>query len=110
MRIGIDVGGTNTDAVLVDGMEVLASHKTPTTADVGSGIISALENIFRKGSSRPDQISAVMIGTTQFIHAVVERKRLLKSAAFRIALTATQALPPMIDLTPDLRGAIGNHE
>jgi N-methylhydantoinase A/oxoprolinase/acetone carboxylase beta subunit len=109
MRIGIDVGGTNTDAVLVDGMEVLASHKTPTTADVGTGIISALENIFRKGSSRPDQISAVMIGTTHFTNAVVERKRLLKSAAIRIALPATQALPPMIDWPPDLREAIGNH-
>ena len=29
MRIGIDVGGTNTDAVLMDGTNVLASYKTP---------------------------------------------------------------------------------
>ena len=42
MRIGIDVGGTNTDAVLMDGREVLAEVKTPTTPDVTGGIIAAL--------------------------------------------------------------------
>jgi N-methylhydantoinase A/oxoprolinase/acetone carboxylase beta subunit len=109
MRIGIDVGGTNTDAVLVEGTEVLASHKTPTTPDVGSGIITALESVFRGSNHRPDEISAVMIGTTHFTNAVVERRRLLKSAAIRIALPATQALPPMIDWPADLREAIGNH-
>jgi N-methylhydantoinase A/oxoprolinase/acetone carboxylase beta subunit len=109
MRIGIDVGGTNTDAVLMEGMEVLASHKTPTTADVGSGITSALQNVFLGGSCRPEDVTAVMIGTTHFTNAVVERRRLLESAAIRIALPATQALPPMIDWPPDLRKAIGNH-
>jgi N-methylhydantoinase A/oxoprolinase/acetone carboxylase beta subunit len=109
MRIGIDVGGTNTDAVLMDGMDVLASHKTPTTADVGTGITSALRHVFQDGSCRPDQVTAVMIGTTHFTNAVVERRRLLAAAAVRIALPATQALPPMIDWPPDLREAIGNH-
>jgi N-methylhydantoinase A/oxoprolinase/acetone carboxylase beta subunit len=109
MRIGIDVGGTNTDAVLMEGMEVLASHKTPTTADVGSGITSALQSVFLRGSCRPEDVTAVMIGTTHFTNAVVERRRLLQSAAIRIALPATQALPPMIDWPPDLREAIGNH-
>ena len=42
MRIGVDVGGTNTDAVLVDGREVLAEAKTPTTPDVTGGISSAI--------------------------------------------------------------------
>ena len=37
MRIGVDVGGTNTDAVLMDGARVLASTKTPTTANVSRG-------------------------------------------------------------------------
>ena len=42
MRIGVDVGGTNTDAVLVDGHDVLAAAKTPTTPDVTGGIATAL--------------------------------------------------------------------
>ena len=45
MRIGVDVGGTNTDAVLMDGASVVATHKTPTTANVSSGIVSALEHV-----------------------------------------------------------------
>ena len=36
-RIGIDVGGTNTDAVLVEEIAVLGSYKTPTTSDVTTG-------------------------------------------------------------------------
>ena len=45
MRIGIDVGGTNTDAVLMNGLEVLGWRKTPTTPDVGSGIIKVLRDL-----------------------------------------------------------------
>lgn len=41
MRIGIDVGGTNTDAVLMEGNAVLAEIKTATTEDVTSGIVVA---------------------------------------------------------------------
>src|SRR5437660_11194803 len=41
-RIGIDVGGTNTDAVLLDGARVVHAVKTPTTEDVTGGIVAAL--------------------------------------------------------------------
>jgi len=33
-RIGIDVGGTNTDAVLLEDDRIVHAIKTPTTADV----------------------------------------------------------------------------
>ena len=42
IRVGIDVGGTNTDAVLLDGTAVLHAAKAGTTADVTSGILAAL--------------------------------------------------------------------
>ena len=41
-RIGIDVGGTNTDAVLLEDGLVVHAVKTPTTGDVTGGILSAL--------------------------------------------------------------------
>jgi len=44
-RIGIDVGGTNTDAVLIDGNRVLVAVKTATTADVLGGVRTALSKL-----------------------------------------------------------------
>ncbi len=109
MRIGIDVGGTNTDAVLMDGLDVLAWRKSPTTADVGSGIVTVLEGVLAESNVGAGEIQAVMIGTTHFTNAVVERKRLLEVAAIRLGLPATKALPPLIDWPEDLRGALGDH-
>ena len=44
-RIGIDVGGTNTDAVLLEDARVVHAVKTPTTADVTSGVTDALRRL-----------------------------------------------------------------
>ena len=109
MRIGIDVGGTNTDAVLMDGRKVVAEVKTPTTADVTSGVVTALRNLVGERLSKPGQVQAVMIGTTHFTNAVVEAKRLMPTAAVRLGLPATQALPPMVDWPERLRTALGGH-
>ncbi len=108
-RIGIDVGGTNTDAVLMDGIEVVAWHKTPTTPDVGGGIVVALASVMAEGGVGPGDVGSVMIGTTHFTNAVVERRRLLPVAAVRLGLPATKALPPMIDWPEDLRATLGGH-
>jgi N-methylhydantoinase A/oxoprolinase/acetone carboxylase beta subunit len=109
MRIGIDVGGTNTDAVLMDGRQVVAEEKTPTTADVTTGIIAALKTLIADTGVASDQIQAVMIGTTHFTNAVVEAKRLMPTACVRLGLPATQALEPMVDWPERLREALGNH-
>jgi N-methylhydantoinase A/oxoprolinase/acetone carboxylase beta subunit len=109
MRIGIDVGGTNTDAVLMDDRHVLAEVKTPTTPDVTSGIVSALRTLISDSGVEASQVQGVMIGTTHFTNAVVEAKRLMPTAAIRLGLPATQALPPMVDWPDRLRQALGNH-
>ncbi|MCC6674033.1 MAG: hypothetical protein IT339_02470, partial [Thermomicrobiales bacterium] len=79
-RIGIDVGGTNTDAVLMRGTEVVAKIKTPTTDDVTSGITTALNHVLGVSQTPTSDIAGVMIGTTHFTNAVVERKRLQPTA------------------------------
>ena len=107
LRIGIDVGGTNTDAVLMNGLEVLATVKTPTTEDVTSGITAAMRHVLAASGTPTASIAAVMIGTTHFTNAVVERRRLQKTAAVRLGLPATAALPPMTDWPDDLKEALG---
>src|SRR5579875_755069 len=106
MRIGIDVGGTNTDAVLMDGRRVVAAVKRATTSDVTGGIVEALEAVLRDGGADAGAIEAVMIGTTHFTNAFVER-RVAPAACVRLGLPATQALPPMVDWPDDLRTASG---
>ena len=108
MYIGIDVGGTNTDAVLMDGDVLVGKIKNPTTPDVTSGIISCLNTLI---NSRPDvgQIDAVMLGTTHFVNALLQRRELAPSAALRLCLPATTMLPPLVDWPGDLKKSIGAH-
>jgi len=107
VRIGIDVGGTNTDAVAMRGREVLHAVKAATTADVTGGVLDALQTLLRDVA--PASVSVVMIGTTHFTNAVVQRRDLEPTAAVRLGLPATECLPPMVDWPVDLRDAIGNH-
>ncbi len=107
MRIGIDVGGTHTDAVILDGDKIIAATKALTSADVVSGVSNALDEILSSGGVVPKAIKTVMIGTTQFTNAIVERRELSPMAAIRIALPSGQGMPPMIDWPADMVSAIG---
>ena len=100
---GIDVGGTNTDAVLVDGGQIIAWAKVPTTQDVYSGIVGALARI-------PDASVAtrVHIGTTAFTNALIERRELASVAAIRAGKPVSESLPPMTDWPDDLQAAVRN--
>ncbi|NJO05369.1 MAG: hydantoinase/oxoprolinase family protein [Chloroflexaceae bacterium] len=109
LRIGIDVGGTNTDAVLLEGRQVVGWVKTSTTADVTSGITAALQRLLATHPVDMHAIRGVMIGTTHFTNAVVQRRHLMPTAAVRLGLPATKVLPPMVDWPADLRDTIGNH-
>lgn len=97
MHIGIDVGGTNTDAVLMDDQRVVAGVKASTTSDVTGGIDRALADLQAAQPFDGAGVSAVMIGTTHFVNALVEGRRLASTAAVRLGLPATASLPPMVD-------------
>jgi N-methylhydantoinase A/oxoprolinase/acetone carboxylase beta subunit len=109
IRIGIDVGGTNTDAVVMSDRNVLHSVKTATTEDVMSGVVTALREVLELSSVATDDVDVVMIGTTHFTNAVVQRRDLAPTAAVRLGLPATASLVPMVDWPADLRQTIGNH-
>ncbi|MFZ2003794.1 MAG: hydantoinase/oxoprolinase family protein, partial [Stellaceae bacterium] len=101
-RIGIDVGGTNTDAVLLEEGRVVHAVKTPTTEDVTGGIVGALALLRQKPEVARGRIEGVIIGTTHFINAVVQRRHLAKIAAVRIGMPAAASLPPFCDWPEDL--------
>ncbi|MBW6398375.1 hydantoinase/oxoprolinase family protein [Roseomonas sp. HJA6] len=103
-RIGIDVGGTNTDAVLLEDDRVLHAVKTPTTADVLTGVRLALESA--AAAMGPQGVQAVMIGTTHFVNAVVQRRDLAPVGALRLGLPASRSLPPFCDWPEDLAAIV----
>ncbi|MBE3596241.1 MAG: hydantoinase/oxoprolinase family protein [Hydrogenibacillus sp.] len=103
-RLGIDVGGTNTDAVLIDGrQQVVAKAKTPVTDDVISGIAAAAQDVLSRSGVAPDAITHAMLGTTQVTNAIIERRGLERVAILRLGAPATRAIPPLADWPEDIR-------
>jgi N-methylhydantoinase A/oxoprolinase/acetone carboxylase beta subunit len=109
VRIGVDVGGTNTDAVLMDGGTVAAWTKQPTTADVGGGVAAAITAVLKQAGVAADAVSAVMVGTTHFTNALVERTKLDRVGILRLASPSGEALPPMTGWPEELAARIGRH-
>lgn len=109
-RIGIDVGGTNTDAVILDDeFNVIAETKSPTTTDVSEGIYKAMEQVISASGVPRSQIKYAMLGTTHCTNAIVERKRLNSIAIIRIGAPATLAVKPLIGVPEDLRSLLGKY-
>ncbi|MGG1663745.1 hydantoinase/oxoprolinase N-terminal domain-containing protein [Brevibacillus sp. NRS-1366] len=109
-RIGIDVGGTHTDAVLIDSdYRIVASTKTPTTEDVTSGIYQAMRAVISNAGVPRSLIQYAMLGTTHCTNAIVERKRLNRIAVIRIGAPAALAVKPLVGVPADLREHLGGH-
>jgi N-methylhydantoinase A/oxoprolinase/acetone carboxylase beta subunit len=108
LRLGIDVGGTNTDAVVLDREDsLLARAKVPTTADVSSGIAAAaVAAVEELGPERGPSITHAMLGTTHATNAVLERRHLQRVAVIRIGAPATFAIRPLFGWPADLRATI----
>ncbi|KAJ5078435.1 hydantoinase [Anaeramoeba ignava] len=106
IRIGIDVGSTNTDAVLAVGREVKSSHKETTTKPVSIGVIKGIETVLKKAKKTPKEIEAIMIGTTQFVNAFIEKKHLKKVAVLRISGPSTQSIKGCSSWPQDLANKV----
>lgn len=102
-KLGIDVGGTNTDAVLIDeNLKVAAEIKFPTSKDIYTGILGAVREVLKTSDVKKDEIRQAMLGTTQCTNAIVECKHLAPVGILRIGAPATLSVPPMVDWEEDL--------
>ena len=103
-KLGIDVGGTNTDAVLIDEkLNVVASVKQHTTSNIYDGILHAVRAVLEKSGVNRSEIGQAMLGTTQCTNAIVERKNLAPIGVMRIGAPASRGIPLMVDWAEDLK-------
>jgi N-methylhydantoinase A/oxoprolinase/acetone carboxylase beta subunit len=106
-RLGIDVGGTNTDAVVLDRADrVLAKAKVAGTHDITGGITAAIDAVLAAPGIDASRITHVMLGTTHATNAVLERRRLRRVAVLRIGSPATHGIRPMFGWPADAAAAV----
>lgn len=76
VRIGIDVGGTFTDAVIIDNdtYEIIAKKKIPTTHEQGvaAGVVQIISELIEEHSIDPNNVAFIAHGTTQATNALLE--------------------------------------
>src|SRR5215472_14274619 len=109
LRVGVDVGGTNTDLVLVDEQtNRITLHKVPTTAeDPSYGTLSALVEACADAGVSPGDIDYFMHGTTIATNVALEHKGarcgLITTEGFRdILLIARHKRPQTFSVQLDL--------
>ncbi len=111
--VGIDVGGTFTDAVLVgeDGRLTIAKVATRPD-DIGSGLVGALASVLARAGAEPGDVRYLAHGTTMATNAIVQRTTartaLVTNEGFRDVLEiGTQMRPRVYDLwTPQPRPVV----
>jgi N-methylhydantoinase A len=92
MLLGVDVGGTFTDAALLDG-DVLHTAKVPSTPDDQSrGVIAAVEEVLRRASAEMADVRGFTHGMTVGTNALLEER------GARTALVATRGFADLLEI------------
>ena len=100
LRIGIDVGGTFTDVVMVDELTGRFHYtKTPTThKDLTLGVLKGLEEILSIGSVAMEDVDYIIHGTTIGTNAIIEgtgaKVGLITTAGFEDVLEIRRVARP----------------
>ncbi len=111
MRLGIDVGGTFTDLVLIDDTSGQIHYtKTLTTpSELAQGVLSGIEKILAQAGASMDQVEYIAHGTTIGTNALIERRGgrvgLITTDGFRDVLEIARIERPdggLYDINVDL--------
>ncbi|NGX63137.1 MAG: Acetophenone carboxylase gamma subunit [Candidatus Anoxychlamydiales bacterium] len=105
--IGIDIGGTNTDAVLVDeNSKMIYFTKTLTTDPLDEGFYNAISKLLEIKKVLKKDIKTIIVGTTHALNAILQRKDLYKVGLIRIAGQFFDTLPPLYGVDEVLKKQI----
>ncbi|MHB8619170.1 MAG: hydantoinase/oxoprolinase family protein [Chloroflexota bacterium] len=94
MRIGIDVGGTFTDLVLIDdrGGQVHYTKTSTTPGNLADGVLTGIEKILGIAGARIDDVEYIVHGTTIGTNALIEK------TGARAGLITTEGFIDVLDM------------
>ena len=100
MLLGVDVGGTFTDAVVFDGAELHTAKSPSTPDDVSRGVLAAVDAVLQRVGAEPAEVESFAHGMT------VGTNALLTEAGACTALVATEGFTDVLEVArqnrPDL--------
>ena len=94
MLLGVDVGGTFTDAVLIDGELILAAKSPTTPADQSFGVTAVIEAVLATAEAKASDVEHFAHGMT------VGTNALLEQTGARTALVATEGFTDLLEIAP----------
>ena len=97
IRVGVDVGGTNTDAVVKDGKKFLGGAKRRTTIDILTGVENAIKAALIEAKTASTRVDVLIIGTTHFVNALIQRTKLAQTGLIRMCLPSGSSILPFAD-------------
>ncbi len=98
--LGVDVGGTFTDAVLTDGEQIHTSKVPTTPADQSDGVMSAIRLVLERAGLEPQALTRFAHGMTVTTNALLER------GGARTALLTTAGFEDVIEIGRQARPAL----
>src|SRR4051812_13921045 len=92
MLLGVDVGGTFTDAVLLDGGEVHTAKVPTTPREESAGVMRAVEAVLARAGAGAGAIDVFAHGMTVGTNALLEER------GARTALVATRGFADVLEI------------
>ncbi len=92
MILGVDVGGTFTDAVLLDAAAIHTAKVPTTPGEESAGVMAAIEEVLRRAGAGAAQVEAFSHGMTVGTNALLEER------GARTALIATRGFADLLEI------------
>jgi N-methylhydantoinase A len=92
MLLGVDVGGTFTDAVLIDDGAVHTAKVPTTPGEESTGVMDAVSEVLRRTGAEPGDVAAFAHGMTVGTNALLEER------GARTALIATGGFGDLLEI------------
>jgi N-methylhydantoinase A len=100
MLLGVDVGGTFTDAVLAVGGRLVTAKAPTTPADQSEGVLAAVQAVLERAGEEAEDVEEFAHGTTAATNALLEGK------GAKTVLVATEGFEDVVELGRQARAEL----